>query len=149
LPKRHTGKEAGLGARRLEVQDSLHVYNASGSGMFQLGEGEARANTFSRSLPAWMRSSRGDTPDPSREIIADSAPSSAERRPMQPRASTERFLRVRVSLPTAGKGNGFRGTRHSSDQVLTGWPVSSEMAVMSREWVMGREPLEEGEVVRN
>jgi hypothetical protein len=28
--------------------------------------------------------------------------------------------------------------RHSSGQVLTGWPVSSEMALVSREQVMGK-----------
>jgi hypothetical protein len=31
----HAGKEASLEARRLEFEDSLLAYNASGSGMFQ------------------------------------------------------------------------------------------------------------------
>jgi hypothetical protein len=74
-------------------------HNAPGRGVFQLGEGEAERSTFSRSLPAWMRSRWGRCSRPKpRDHSRFCTVLPQERRPMRPRAGAERFRRGRQIL---------------------------------------------------
>jgi hypothetical protein len=77
-----------------------------------LGVGEVERSRFSRYLPAWMKSSWGDAPNPSQEIIAASAPSYRRNITYAPEGRCRAVPRRTANpftLPTKGAGSAERG----------------------------------------